>query len=833
MTVSPTLMPTLNAAQPTYLWAVGLKGEAISEGTLVGDRFSIVSPHVWRDEHAHTVLERDGALPARAMPYLKLYAHRLHVPQPYGIYTPNPEESGSLNGSTNDSTNDSTNSSTNDSTVLLLDNAPIDAEGHVLPSLEMAWSQASPVRQLYWLWQQGELWEPLATEHVAASLLYPDNLRVREWRLQLCELIADTHSEKAEPASASGASFEALGDLWMTWAETAHLEIQATIRAIAQALQAPDASWQAIAPQLNEALLAQAARLPLRIDIAGATHAGKKHAHNEDAAFPLTLGRADIGVEVSQSSPEGLLHPRLAIVCDGIGGHSGGEVASQLVVRALKLQISALFADIFEMPQSELTSPSIVAKQLEAAVRVVNNLIAIQNDGQGRQSRQRMGTTLTMAVQFPQLVHTPNGKVNGHELYVVQVGDSRAYWLTPNHCHCLTLDDDVKTREVLAGRSLPHEAARRSDAIALTQALGTRQGEQLRIRVQRFLLEEDGVLLLCSDGLSDNHLVERYGQSITTTVLNENSPLEDAITSWINLANQHNGHDNISLVMMRCRVSKEEPNGFAPSPSAIPQPQEPDLQEPDLREPEQSELDPQELEQSEPEGNVPTFGDLPADFLQVHPIDQASSSSQSSSQSASRSKTKRSKKGTPSTQAPSNPSSQPPDSRGADATPLSLSSEMESPYAEFAKAEAVSQGRKSNYSQPQSPDTSNASDDWSSYLMGYRPNRPSSASASSVTPTTEEDLQDWNWMAIALGLVVVIFAIGSVSTVAWRFLAPNHFNRTLDKLVETYEDVFLPEELVPESESQVPSEIEIEAGDSVFEESAEESPDGTAVDSAE
>lgn len=792
MTVSPTLMSTLNAAQPIYLWAVGSTDAATSEGTLVGDRFSVVSPRIWRDDHPHKVLERDmAALPPQAMPYLKLYAHRLHVPQPYGFYTP-------------DSLAALPSSSLKHSTVLLLDNVPVDSDGHLLPSLEMSWSQASTVRQLYWLWQMGELWEPLTAEHVAASLLHPDNLRVREWRLQLCELIADTHTGNVEPAL--GASLQSLGDLWMTWAETAQIEIQSTIRAIAQALQAPDASWKAIAPQLNEALLAQAARLPLRIDIAGATHVGKKFAHNEDAIFPLTLDGADF----SESSPEGLLHPRLAIVCDGIGGHSGGEVASQLVVRALTLQISALFADIFETPQAEPTSPHIVAQQLEAAVRVVNNLIAIQNDGQGRQSRQRMGTTLTMAVQFPQLIHTPNGKANGHELYVVQVGDSRAYWLTPHHCHCLTLDDDVKTREILAGRSLPHEAARRSDAIALTQALGTRQGEQLRIRVQRFLLEEDGVLLLCSDGLSDNHLVERDWQSLTTAVLEENSPLDDVVTSWIDRANQQNGHDNISLVMMRCRVSQDAPSflELEPLSSATSQPHK--------LEPQESEL--QESESQELEGNVLTFGDLPADFLQVHPIDQPTSPAQP----PSRSEPKRSKKNAPFAQTQPTSSSQPADSREADAVSANL-------YADFAQADSTSQVRKSTHSQTHPsthlPDTS---DDWSAYLTDYRPSRPSSAAASSSLSTAEEDWQEWNWMAIALGFVVVIFAIGSASTVAWRFLAPNHFNRTLEKLVETYEEVFLPEELAPESELSAPSELEIEAGDSVFEESAEESLDGSA-----
>jgi protein phosphatase len=201
---------------------------------------------------------------------------------------------------------------------------------------------------------------------------------------------------------------------------------------------------------------------------------------------------------------------------------------------------------------------------LTAVIRVANNLIADRNNTQGRESRRRMGTTLVMAIQLPQKVKTPSGLRNTHELYLAHVGDSRAYWLTPDYCHPLTVDDDVATREVSLGRSLYHEALQRPDAGALTQALGTRDAQLLRPTVRRFVLEENGLLLLCSDGLSDHDWVERAWPYTTRKVLQGEMTLAEGVQAWIDLANQHNGHDNTSVVLLRCLVTGS-PDGLSTS----------------------------------------------------------------------------------------------------------------------------------------------------------------------------------------------------------------------------------------------------------------------------
>ncbi len=147
---------------------------------------------------------------------------------------------------------------------------------------------------------------------------------------------------------------------------------------------------------------------------------------------------------------------------------------------------------------------------------------------------------------------------NAHELYIANVGDSRAYWLSRNTCKLLTVDDNVASREVRLGHCLYWQTLQRRDAGALTQALGTRDGEFIRPTIQRFLIEEEGLLLLCSDGLSDNNWVENSWAEYTPKVFRGEISLKQAVESLIDLANEKNGHDNTSVVLVHYRLSPEQ-----------------------------------------------------------------------------------------------------------------------------------------------------------------------------------------------------------------------------------------------------------------------------------
>lgn len=520
-----------------YLWAAGKTAEQVTPGTQIAGRYFVTAPQIWLDTQPGLPPDIPSEWPEELVVYLYLYPQRLHTPEVYGVCPETPDIAAN--------------------SIFLLENVPIDTGGLLQPAIDQSWPQATAVRQVYWLWQLLQLWSPLYEQGIVASLLAAHNIRVEGWRIRLCQFYRDIDVlpvyDTTETESLLGLAD--LANLWLTWVEAAKPEIQAPLREICQQMQLEGATAATISSQLNHLLLQQASRLPLRLQIVGATDPGPERSHNEDTCYPLTL---------STKPPEDGLAPRLAIVCDGIGGHEGGEVASQLAVQSFKLQVQALLAEVAE--QRELISPELLAEQLEASVRVVNNLIATQNDTQGREDRRRMGTTLVMALQLPQRIPMPDGTMadNGHELYLINVGDSRAYWITQRYCQRLTVDDDVAAREVRMGRSLHWEGLQRPDAGALTQALGTRDADFLHPTIQRLILEEDGILLLCSDGLSDNDLVEQFWSEQTSSVLKGKQSLDQTARALVDLANQKNGYDNTSVVLLRCHVSSPMPEVSLP-----------------------------------------------------------------------------------------------------------------------------------------------------------------------------------------------------------------------------------------------------------------------------
>ncbi|KOR37789.1 MULTISPECIES: protein phosphatase 2C domain-containing protein [Planktothricoides] len=517
-----------------YLWAVGSQAAQFPPASPIGDRYYVVSPQIWLDTTPGKPPTLPQEIPEAILPYLKLYRHSLHIPQVYG-FCPVKEQ---------------------DWQVLLLENVPVDPKtGQLYPTMIESFANAAPVRHVYWFWQILQLWTPLLELGLTTSLFQPKNIRVQGWRVWLLELYGDQ-------SSVTKPDLQDLGYHWLTWTGKISLSDGQNftgnyvdrLKEIGKLMRAPHAEVNGIRRQLNQLLLELAGQLPLRLRSAGATDSGPERSHNEDAYYPT---RADLPKPGTKPNPNSLVS-NLVMVCDGVGGHDGGEVASQLAVNSLKLALPTLLKEISAQP--DISPPNLVSEEMAALIRVVNNTIASQNDAQGRAYRQRMGTTLVMGLQLGQKVPRADGSefANSHELYVVNVGDSRAYWITENYCQQLTVDDDLTTREVCLGRGFYRQIKQRRDAGALIQALGTKDGNLIKPNIQRFIIEEDGLLMLCSDGLSDNGWVEKSWPEYATPILDERVSIEDGLKAWIDFANQKNGHDNTSIVVMRCRISPEK-----------------------------------------------------------------------------------------------------------------------------------------------------------------------------------------------------------------------------------------------------------------------------------
>jgi protein phosphatase len=501
---------------------------------MLGDRFIFKGSQLVLDTQPGQSPPRLTHLPESAQPYLKLFPYRLHVPQLFGI----------VNLSEQDPTSE----------ILLLEQVPLTDKdwgqealshpastqpsvGTALP-LTQVWGMATELRQLNWLWQMAALWQPLQLESVSASLLQPQLLRVEGAILRLLELSSDTTvlGDAVEP------SLVHLGQLWQRWLPTTEPELVPKLEGLCdQMISGEVTSPDVVVLQLEEWLAIAADNQTLnhgpvryQVNIATRTDAGPSRDHNEDTCYPAH------GSNIV-NSPEAL-----TIVCDGVGGHAGGEVAAALAVSALQEHLGKL--------QEQTLNSDQLTTELEVAVCTANDLICQLNDGENRQERQRMGTTLVMA------------QAKQHQMYIAHVGDSRAYWITRNGCYQVTLDDDIASREVRLGYALYREALEHPVSGSLMQALGMSASSNLHPTIQRFIIDEDCVFLLCSDGLSDYDRVEEVWRSEILPILEGKADINTVSQRLIEIANQKNGHDNATVGIVHCQlVPVNQQRSFVPA----------------------------------------------------------------------------------------------------------------------------------------------------------------------------------------------------------------------------------------------------------------------------
>jgi protein phosphatase len=215
-----------------------------------------------------------------------------------------------------------------------------------------------------------------------------------------------------------------------------------------------------------------------------------------------------------------------------MGGHAGGEVASNLAVKTLQQYFQTNW-------QHDLLPTEDAIRE---AVLLANQAIYDMNEQDARSGVGRMGTTLVMVL------------LQSTHVAVAHVGDSRLYRLSHKQgLEQVTVDHEVGQREILRGIE-PEIAYGRPDAYQLTQALGPRDKNFINPDVQFLELHEDTLLLLASDGLSDNDLIEQHWQTHLEPLLSSEASLKRGVSDLIDLANQYNGHDNITAVAIRVRV---------------------------------------------------------------------------------------------------------------------------------------------------------------------------------------------------------------------------------------------------------------------------------------
>lgn len=258
----------------------------------------------------------------------------------------------------------------------------------------------------------------------------------------------------------------------------------------------------------------------------GRTDIGRQREHNEDCFSIHTEIR-------KQENPVGriLKAKGLYILCDGMGGHEGGEVASALAVETLKSYFKTRWTD--QMPTEDM---------LREAIYLANQKIYELNQVNACHGSGRMGTTLVMLL------------VQDTKAAIVHVGDSRLYQLTRKRgLEQMTIDHEVGQREISRGVE-PSMAYARPDAYQLTQALGPRDETFINPDIQFVDISEDTLFVLCSDGLTDNDALENHSAEYLEPMLSSQANLDEGINHLIELANHHNGHDNITIILARVKL---------------------------------------------------------------------------------------------------------------------------------------------------------------------------------------------------------------------------------------------------------------------------------------
>jgi PPM family protein phosphatase len=213
----------------------------------------------------------------------------------------------------------------------------------------------------------------------------------------------------------------------------------------------------------------------------------------------------------------------LAIVADGMGGHSAGEVASQIAVEVV--------SQVYYQYEGEHH------QALEQAFKKANASIleAARKDNELR----GMGTTCTALVLCNNLA------------YAAHVGDSRLYMVRDNQLYLMTEDHSAVMEMVKHGIIKPEEARHHPDKNVILRALGTNPNLEVSTWSEPVLVQEGDTFLLCSDGLYDLVEDEEILQILIST-----DPFA-AGEQLINLAKQRGGHDNITVAILNLK-----PEGF-------------------------------------------------------------------------------------------------------------------------------------------------------------------------------------------------------------------------------------------------------------------------------
>jgi len=239
--------------------------------------------------------------------------------------------------------------------------------------------------------------------------------------------------------------------------------------------------------------------------IGSACDVGRKRKANQDALAVLL-------------PEEGIPLPPLLVVADGMGGHLGGETASQLVIEA--------FREVYIQLQPPLDAAGALRVCAERSHQAIREVASKDPNLKG------MGSTVVAAF------------LQNERVDMLNVGDSRAYLLRGQQVIQISTDQSWVMDQVRAGKLTLEQARHHRKRNHITMSLSANRPSITPI-LKTETFEQDDILLLCSDGLWG-----AVPESLIWAAANEFEP-QGAADKLVTLANQSGGADNISVIVAR------------------------------------------------------------------------------------------------------------------------------------------------------------------------------------------------------------------------------------------------------------------------------------------
>jgi PPM family protein phosphatase len=262
----------------------------------------------------------------------------------------------------------------------------------------------------------------------------------------------------------------------------------------------------------------------VRVSVFGKTDLGRTREHNEDTFLVADLSTGNASLQAEVRSHE--IGPRgsLFMVADGMGGAAAGELASAMAADLIHRHMATAWAS------DPTATAARFAYRMKEAVELAN--AQIYSYAREHPEVRGMGTTVTAAGVF------------GSDLYLTQIGDSRAYLVRGPEAIQLTKDQSLMQRLVDAGELTEDEAEQSERRNIILQALGPDPRVKVDLTYQS--IRRGDILILCSDGLSGLVRREEFAS------LARQHPEPPALCSaLIDLANARGGPDNITVVTAR------------------------------------------------------------------------------------------------------------------------------------------------------------------------------------------------------------------------------------------------------------------------------------------